>query len=108
MNRIGITKTNSSFDLFNRVKPLIDSIGTDAIKSAQLSELDLSPWNLVIECTTHTEFGLEEFEICICVTSTGYEDTDPRKLVDILKYAGFKFDERDILEKEWSLQRLEK
>lgn len=109
MNRIEFTKTNSSFNLFELIKATIDSIGTEGVRAAILSnEDDISKWCLLLECSRGIEKSLNEFEICVYITDNGNEKKDSHQLVDILKYAGFEVNENEIFDEEWTLKRLEK
>ena len=113
MNTIEIM-TLTSYAARDTAIELIDLIGVECVKAARLNtaigipDSTISPkkWPLIFECYLNNE--LEKFEIRILMMTSGYEGAEPHDMVDVLKHAGFKFDENDILQKKFDHVRWEK
>ena len=108
MNRIEIV-TTTSYGAKSATIAFIEGIGgPECVKVARLNTKGGVPydnvpskeWPLVLECISAKE-GLEEVEVCIFMLTSGYGGAGSHDLADILKYAGFKFFESDVYNKEF-------
>lgn len=109
MNHIDIIKSNSSFDLAETAKAIINMVGIDSVKYAILKDVsvfNVNEFPLVIACSSN-KTELTEFEIRIRVLPLGYEGNEAHQLLEVLKYAGFEFDEKKFSE-DFGFMMLEK
>lgn len=109
MNHVDIIKSNSSFDLVKVAKANINIAGIENVKYAIVKNIKISnvkEFPLVLACSSNRE-ELNEFEIRIRVLPLAYEGNEALELFEVLKYAGFEFDEKEF-SKEFEFMMLEK
>lgn len=95
--------TASSYGALGILQVMLSAPGVEA-KKARIQtngkipslEVDSSEWGLIIECTSEN-VDAREFEIRICMVTSGYGGSGPTDLVRCLKACGFEnIDEEEI------------